>query len=277
MKCEEIIDRLEEDYPLECAEEWDNPGLLAGRRGREVKKIFVALDADEAAIRQAVEWGADMLITHHPLLFHSINQVTDDTFIGRRILALIENDISYYAMHTNFDVLGMGRLNRKILHLQNTRVLEVTRENDGVLEGIGRIGDLPHPMTLRETAEFVRRQFGLEAVRCYGLEQDEGRGTEERVKVTRVAVCGGSGKSVVEKALQEDAQVLVTGDIDYHTGIDAMAQGLFIIDAGHYGTESCFISFMVRKLTALFPDCEVKGARILQPFRMVGEVFPEED
>lgn len=277
MRCEEIVDRLEEDYPLECAEEWDNPGLQVGRRNRVVKKIFVSLDADESSIRQAVEWGADMLVTHHPLLFRSINRVTDDTVNGRRILALVENDISCYALHTNFDVLGMARLNRKILQLRNTRVLDVTRENDGVLEGIGRIGDLPKPMTLRETANFVRQQFGLEAVRCYGLEQDEGRGSEERILVTKVAVCGGSGKSVVEKAIQEGAQVLVTGDIDYHTGIDAMAQGLFIIDAGHYGTEYCFIDFMTRKLKALFPDCEVKGAKIIQPFRLVGDVYPEED
>ena len=272
MNCEEIIARLEEEYPLDYAMEWDNSGLQVGRRSREVRKIFVALDATEETISEAVEYGADLLITHHPLLFHSIRQVNDDTFTGRRILALIENEITCYAMHTNFDVLGMGGMNRRQLGLEHCRVLDVTRENEGVEEGIGRVGELKEPMTLQETARFVRNSLHLQSVRCYGLPEEtaeDENGSSETPLIRRAAICGGSGKSVVQAAIREGAQVLVTGDIDYHTAIDALSQGLHIIDAGHYGTESGFIEYMVQKLTRLFPDCEVRGAQIRQPY---GEV-----
>ena len=272
MRCEEIIQRLEQGYPLSCAEEWDNPGLQVGRRNREVRKIFVALDATEQTIREAVEWGADLMITHHPLLFHSIKQVNDDSFIGRRIITLIENDVNCYAMHTNFDVLGMAELNENQLNLQNAHVLDVTRENEGVEEGIGRVGDLEEPMTLYDFSVTVRRAFGLSTVRCYGLkelEENEEESGDDGLLVSRVAVCGGSGKSLIDRAIDEGAQVLVTGDVDYHSAIDAMARGLYIIDAGHYGTEYCFIDYMVKKLTKLFPECKVRGAKIIPPFTVI--------
>ncbi|MDO4621542.1 MAG: Nif3-like dinuclear metal center hexameric protein [Eubacteriales bacterium] len=271
MRCEEIISRLEEEYPLGCAEEWDNPGLLVGRRNKEVRRIFVALDATEDTIRQALEYHADLMITHHPLIFRSIKQINEDTFIGRRILTLIENEISLYAMHTNFDVLGMAALNEKQLRLENCRVLEVTMDTDGIEEGLGRIGDLPEPMTLAGCAAYVRKRLDVPEVRCYGLddEQESLKNPDDVPLVSRVAVCGGSGKSVVSSAIEEGAEVLVTGDIDYHTAIDALAQGLYIIDAGHYGTEYVFIEYMKKKLKKLFPECECKGARIVQPFTSV--------
>lgn len=276
MNCEEIIARLEEEYPLDYAMEWDNSGLQAGRRNREVRKIFVALDATEETISEAVEFEADLMITHHPLLFHSIRQVNDDTFTGRRILALIEHEITCYSMHTNFDVLGMAGMNRRQLGLEHCRVLDVTRENEGVEEGIGRVGELKEPMTLQETARYVRNSLDLQSVRCYGLSgEDNGEDAAEgsvddgKELIRRVAVCGGSGKSVVQAAIREGAQVLVTGDIDYHLASDALAQGLYIIDAGHYGTEYGFIDFMVQKLSRLFPDCQVKGAVVRQPYLTV--------
>lgn len=266
MRCDEILKKLEEEYPLDCAEEWDNPGLLVGRRNREVHRVLVALDATEETIREAIDAEADLLITHHPLLFHSIRQVNDDTFTGRRILALIEHEISYYAMHTNFDVLGMAYINEKQLDLQDTHVLDVTRESNGVMEGIGRVGFLPEPMPLNDVAEYVRERMGLDAVRCYGPEQKEGA---EDALISRVAVCGGSGKSMIDPAIEEKAQVLVTGDIDYHTAIDALARGLCIIDAGHYGTEYAFISYMKKKMEKLFPELTVTGAKIHPPYQVI--------
>lgn len=266
MRCDDILKKLEEEYPLNCAEEWDNPGLLVGRRNREVRRVLVALDATEETIREAIDAEADLLVTHHPLLFHSIREINDDTFIGRRILTLIEHEISYYAMHTNFDVLGMAHINEKQLDLQDTHVLEMTREIDGIVEGIGRVGYLPETMTLTDFAEYVRTRMGVEAVRCYGPEQKEGAG---ETLVSRVAVCGGSGKSMIDAAVEEKAQVLVTGDIDYHSAIDALANGLCIIDAGHYGTEYVFISYMKKKLEKLFPELIVKGAKIRQPYQVI--------
>lgn len=108
MKCSEIIRVIEASYPREAALDFDNVGLLAGRTDREVSRVYIALDATDAVIEEAAAWGADMLITHHPLIFSPLKRVTDEDFVSRRVLKLIQNDISYYAMHTNYDVLGMA-------------------------------------------------------------------------------------------------------------------------------------------------------------------------
>ncbi|MDO4489734.1 MAG: Nif3-like dinuclear metal center hexameric protein [Lachnospiraceae bacterium] len=257
MKCNEIIRRLEEEYPVSAAESWDNPGLLVGRADREVKKIFVALDVTDETLEQAILSGADLMITHHPLIFGSLKQVNDQSVIGRRVLGLIEHQISYYAMHTNFDVRGMADINEQQLGLTGTEVLEVTGENNGKPEGIGRVGELPEEMTLKALSASVKAGMGIPSVLLYG---------DEEKRVRRVAVSSGSGKSMVPAAMKAGAQVLVTGDVDYHTAIDAVACGLHIIDAGHYGTEYCFIAFMKEKLQQLFPELTVSGAEICFPF-----------
>ena len=260
MKSEEIIRLLERDYPLSCAEEWDNPGLLLGRRDREVKKLLVSLDITDQTVEEAAAFGADMIVSHHPLIFKGLKKIHDGDFLGRRILNLAERGIVCYAIHTNFDVRGMADLNEQQLELQNTEVLLVTGEKDGKPEGIGRVGELVRPMSLGELSGQVKKAMGLPALRCYG--------DPERV-VSRAAVSGGSGRSVVPDALRAGAEALITGDIDYHTAIDAAAQGLAILDAGHYGTESVFIPYMVKKLGKLLPDCQVKGMEIRQPFSIL--------
>ena len=112
MECSEITALLEQEYGKEYACDWDNVGLLAGRRDKEVKKILLALDATDEVVECAVEGSYDMLITHHPMIFGSIKRVTDEDMVGRRLLSLIRNDISYYAMHTNYDTRGMADLKK---------------------------------------------------------------------------------------------------------------------------------------------------------------------
>ena len=102
MKCREIIEILETLAPKSCACDWDNPGLLAGRMDKDVKKILLTLDADDAAVERAKEIGADMLLSHHPLIFKPVKHVSDEDFIGRRLVSLIQEDVSYYAMHGGY-------------------------------------------------------------------------------------------------------------------------------------------------------------------------------
>ena len=124
MTCGEIIAQIEKDYPTSCALEWDNVGLLAGRMDKEVKRVYIGLDATDPVIREAADKGADLLLTHHPLLFHGINRVTDQDFLGNRVLNLIRSDISYYAMHTNYDVVRMAQLAAARLGWKGARPLE---------------------------------------------------------------------------------------------------------------------------------------------------------
>ncbi len=168
MKAIEIIKSIEKKYPVSFAESWDNSGFLVGDADWEVKKIFLALDVTDETLEMAVKAGADMMITHHPLIFSGMKQVTAGNFIGRRLIKLIENHICYYAMHTNFDVLGMADLSADLLNLKDRQVLEVTWQEEGRSEGIGRVGKLPREMTLEECGKFVKKQYRLPFVKLYG-------------------------------------------------------------------------------------------------------------
>ena len=230
MKCSEICALIEQEYGTEYACDWDNVGLLAGRSTKEVKKILLSLDATDEVVRMAVEGGYDMLITHHPMLFSAIKRVTDQNMNGRRLLELIHNDISYYAMHTNYDTRGMADLAARLMGLTECAV--------------------PHPMTLRECGEQVKVAYGIPNVRLFG---------DPDTQVSLVGICPGAGKSTMPLALGFGCDVYITGDIDHHTGIDAVDQGMCIIDAGHYGVEHIFMedvkAYLEKVLTGVHMDC----------------------
>lgn len=259
MLCRDIIQIIEEVYPREAALEFDNVGLLAGRSDREVRKVYVALDATDEVIENALNAGAEMLVTHHPLIFSPMKKITDEDFIGRRLVKIIREDLSYYAMHTNYDVLGMADLAGKILGLRDPEVLDETMKVNGETEGIGRVGSLERKMTLEECSAFVKHKLKLDHVKVFGnMERD----------VTRIAVAPGSGKSEISSALNKNADVLVTGDIGHHEGIDAVERGLAVIDAGHYGTEYIFIEDMKAFLKKNIPGISVVAAPVIHPFRI---------
>lgn len=260
MQCKEIMQVIEAAYPRSAALDFDNVGLLAGRAGKEVNRVYLALDATDAVIDRAIEAGADMLITHHPLIFSPMKRVTDEDFIGRRVVKLIQSDIAYYAMHTNYDVLGMATLSEKILGIKNSQVLDVTMCEDGNEEGIGRVGDLEKPMTLEECCVYVKHKLKLGSLKVFG----DMNGT-----VSRLAVSPGSGKSAVTPAIAKGADVLVTGDIGHHDGLDAVEQGLAVIDAGHYGTEYIFIDDMKHFLEDKLPVLDVMTTPIIHPFQVI--------
>ena len=259
MLCKEVMDILEENYPADYALDWDNVGLLVGRDDKEVRRIYVALDADDETIEAAVRWKADMLVTHHPMIFSGLKRINNLDFIGARILKLVQNDISYYAMHTNYDVLGMAELSGRKMSLEDPEVLEVTRDGEQP-EGIGRVADLASPAPLREICWSVKDRFHLGAVKVFG-DMDQ--------PVSRIAISPGSGKSMIKAALDKKADVLITGDIDHHTGIDAVAQGLAVIDAGHYGIEHIFIEDVKEYLKEKLEGVEVQAAPVRHPFQIV--------
>lgn len=261
MQCQNIIDVLEQHSPTSCALEWDNVGLLAGRRDKTVKKLLIALDATDAVIEEAVRGGVDMLLTHHPLIYSARKTINTDDVIGRRLVKLLRNDISYYAMHTSFDVRGMAQLSERKLKLSDTFVLEQTGINEaGEAEGIGRCGYLPEPMTLEMLAEYVKKCFELDHVRvCGDLKQN----------ICLVAISGGSGKSMVSAALKKGVQVLISGDFDHHTVLDAVADGLCIIDAGHHGTEKMFVPYMEQYVKQHCKEIEVMSMVEAAPFRVL--------
>ena len=258
MLCKDIIHIIERTYPRQAAMEWDNVGLLVGRTDKEVESILVALDLTDEVLEEAIESKVDMIVTHHPLIFAPLKKITNEHFIGNRVVKLLQHDISYYAMHTNYDVLGMAQLAGDMFGLDSTEALEVTDVESA--EGIGRIGDLETEITLKKCCEQVKDSFSLSAVKVFG---------DMNKEIKRVAISPGSGKSMLKAALAKKADVIITGDIDHHEGIDAVAQGTAVIDAGHYGLEHIFIKDMTEYLRDNLSEVTVEKVAITHPFQII--------
>lgn len=256
MKCSDIICLLEENFPLKYAAAGDKTGFAVGDREKEVTHIYVAVDASEETIEAAIRAGADMLLTHHPMLYAPLQTVTADTFNGRRVIKLIENGICYMSTHTNYDSCKMADLAAERLQLSECQVLEELA--DGL--GLGKIGTLPREMTLKECALYVKEKFQIPSVRFFG---------DGEKKVRTAAVCPGSGRSVLGSCHAKGADVFITGDVDHHTGIDQVDDFLPIIDAGHYGIEHIYIEDMYHFLQKKCPDLKISKAEIRHPFETV--------
>ncbi|MCD8327014.1 MAG: Nif3-like dinuclear metal center hexameric protein [Lachnospiraceae bacterium] len=257
MTCKEVTQWLEQLSPVSFAEEWDNVGLLVGRPERNVERVMLCLDVTENIIEQAVNGDVDMIVSHHPMIFRPLKRVTGEDVFQNRILRLIQADICVYAMHTNFDVMGMADEAAERLELLDSQVLQVTYEDEIATEGIGRVGQLMEPMTLQDVALSVKRAFHVGTVKVFGDAADI---------CCTVAICPGSGKDLASDAVKSGADVYVTGDIDHHTGIDLVAQGVNVIDAGHFGIEKLFKPYMKDYLARMLPQLAVIQAREEEPF-----------
>jgi len=260
MQCKELIGKIEAVYPKSAALPRDHVGLLCGRSEKEVGKVFVALDATDLIIKEAIEAEVDMLITHHPMFRSGIETITDLDYTGRRLLQLIKHDICYYAIHTNYDVLALSDIVADLLDLQYQEVLWDTFAQEGEVHGIGRIGELYNPCKVSDCCNFVKEKFELEFVRVFG---DLNR------MVSKVAISPGSGRSTIPYALAKGVDLLITGDIGHHDGLDAIDQGLIIIDAGHYSTECIFMKDMQSFLTEQDFTLDVIVEKIHHPFQTV--------
>ncbi|HCW22511.1 MAG TPA: Nif3-like dinuclear metal center hexameric protein [Lachnospiraceae bacterium] len=260
MLLQEIITQLNEFCSPSLAEDWDNPGLQAGRTDLEVSSVYLAVDATSKVIEDAIRSDCDLILTHHPLLFNGVKHVTDKDYIGKRILTLLQNDMALFSMHTNFDVLAMAAEAADRLGLLDTQVLEVTYEDAISREGLGRIGALPEHMSLEECAQLVREKFAIPHVRFYG-DPDQ--------PLVRCAILPGSGHDEIDLALEKGADVMITGDITHHVGLDAVEKGICVIDAGHYGIEKIFVPYMKEFLEKQMPALEVHTAPEMEPFNEI--------
>ena len=246
----DILSYLESLAPASMKMSWDNVGLLCGRPGKEVRKILVALDPFRNVIDEAVEIGADLIVTHHPLIFRNpLMAVNEDTEAGRCVLTLIENGIAAINAHTNFDLApgGINDVLAEALELKNITVLnpEGTDENGlpyGLLRG-GEIDEQP----LESFLSHVKQKL-----RCDGL-----RYVASGKPVHKVAVGGGSCADEMEEALASGFDTFVTADVKYNQFRSAFELGLNLIDAGHFHTENPAMPILAAKIQAAFPETEV--------------------
>lgn len=229
MKANDIVKIIEDFCPASLAYPWDNVGLLCGDGNKEVKKIFVTLDADIKTVGEAVKKGADMIVSHHPILFSGIKKIDYTSPEGQMIKLLIQNDIPLFAAHTNMDTAKNGINDRlaKMFKLKNVRILEQHTDNETA--GLGRYGDLEKSITFGEFINVCKSILNT-PVRVSG---------DFNTEIKTAAVASGSCSEVIPIAKEKGADVIITGDMKYHDMINMTETGICIIDAGHYPTEIC--------------------------------------
>lgn len=221
----DVLDLVERMAPTSLAEPWDNPGLQVGSPSQEVRKVLVALDPTLKTIKAAAERQVQLVITHHPLLFHPVSRVDINTYPGKVIFEILKSEISLAAAHTNLDAANNG-INQILAELLELKEIEVLKPNEE--SGIGRVGNLEKPVSLLEMAEAVKRVFDAPFVGVAG---------EEETLIRRVAIVGGSGGGFISLASQRGADVLLTGDTAHHQALEARSMGVSLIDGGHFYTE----------------------------------------
>ncbi len=224
-----IADWMAEWADPAWAESYDNVGLLIGHEEEPVDTVVTALDATEGAVDYALSVGAQMLVTHHPLMFRATRRITDADRDGARLLKIIERRLAVCACHTNMDAAlgGTNDLVVERLGLLDVRPLRPIPDAEGA--GMGRIGILPHALTIAEFADLVKKVLEIPAVRVVSAHPE--------TRLYRVALCTGKGMDFYEDAVREQADVFLTGDVVYHEAEEALLRPTAIVDAGHFGTE----------------------------------------
>lgn len=207
------------------AASWDNPGLLLGHRGAQVHRILTALDATEEVIDEAIALGADMIVTHHPMIFGSLKKINDDTRVGKRLLTLAEHKIALFAAHTNLDT-AIGGTNEVLAALLG--LVDVSPV-DGEGENLLRVGYLPEKMSLSAFCSLIKEKLDIPAVRVAAVDPD--------IEVRKIAFCTGSASEYIAAARHLEADAFITGDLTYHKADDARVGTMAVIDAGHFPTE----------------------------------------
>lgn len=236
MKISEVIRITDEICPPELAEEWDNCGWQIKRGDGDVTGVLTAIEVTGAVIDEAVKRGANLIITHHPMIFQGIKSVDVNTVLGNYIIRLINNGISVYSCHTDFDKVEGGNNDYigEALELTDVRCLD---------DGFTRVGNIKGDMTASEFAAFVCRKLNLSerSVRICG---DPGK------RVKKAGWCSGAGADFAEAAAAAGCDVFVTGDVKYHEAREAAEAGrIVVIDAGHFGTEVSFGENMAVRLS----------------------------
>ena len=250
----DIVAYMETIAPQRKKESWDNVGLSCGRPDKQVRTILVALDPFEDVAAEAVALGADLIVTHHPLLFYPAYQITSGSAIGRTILTLVQHDIAAFSAHTNLDIApeGVGACLAASLGLEHICVISPTETDEtGKVWGLLRRGTVPE-QPLDSFLAHVKRALCAPGLRYAST----GR------SVHHVAVGGGACADEWKTALEAGCDTFVTADAKYNDFWDARDAGLTLIDAGHFYTENPVCGYLQRILREAFPGVSVQVSRI---------------
>jgi len=240
--CQDILTALEDFAPVSLAYDWDNCGLLAGDKNRNVKNVLVCLDCDLNVLEEAKAKNIDMILSHHPAIFNEVKRFDEEHYNGRLIKTLLQSNICYYAGHTNIDAAKGGlndMLAEKIGLSSPCGVMEKIGENDG----IGRIFELSSPITIEALCQKIKAGLHTECLSYTG---------ELSKQVKKIALCSGGGDSFSSLALDAHCDVYVSGDFHHNKGIECLGDGMSLIDVSHYDSEIIVKEVFARVLTKAF-------------------------
>lgn len=242
-KVKDFYGYLNSIAPFETQEDWDNSGMLVGDMSAEVKKAAVVLDITHEEIKKAKAIGADLIISHHPVIFSPVKSVTK----GSVPYELVASSINALCCHTPLDIAD-GGTNDSLAKLLG---IEVTRTEDPIL----RLGTV-EPTTAENLAGKIAKTLNTKVRYA-----DAGR------KIEKIAICTGAGCSLIEAAGEIDA--FITGDASHHNFLDCIQEGITLIAAGHYETEIVVVPVLVKKLQAQFPDIEIIDIKQENPIKFI--------
>lgn len=238
--------------PFDTQEDFDNAGFLVGDGERNVTRALIALDATKEVIQQAIELKAELIITHHPIIFHPLKKLMADS----PVYLLAQHGISVISAHTNLDKAkgGVNDVLAEKLGLQQVSLLEGGEE-------MGRIGELSHPMEPDSFAQYVKQALDANGLRY----------TVGNRPVQKVAVLGGGGDFALYPAMEAGADALVTGEAKHHILLDAHSSGFTFVDAGHFDTENLVCPALKQRLEQEFPQTEFILADFQNPVLYLGD------
>ncbi len=248
MKIREVVDALEKFAPLPLQEEYDNSGLQVGLTETEVSGALLCIDVTETTVNEAIARGCNLIISHHPLLFHPLKSLSDKSETERCVYRAVQNGITVYSAHTNLDNARYG-VNYKIASVLGLRQIEWL-DSHGDDCGSGIVGLLDKPLPEEAFLDKLKDLFSVNQLRCNGRYGNP---------VLKVAVCGGAGAFLIPKAVACGADVFVTGEIGYHRFFGYDGQ-ILLVEMGHYESEKFTVSLIESVLRKEFPDIRVTVA-----------------
>ncbi len=247
-KVSDVIKAIERIAPLRFQDEWDNSGLQVGFAGDEVGKVLVCLDITEDIVDEALSKGCNMIVSHHPLLFHSLKQVSDCTYQQRCVTKAIKEGIAIYSAHTSLDN-APGGVNHKIAELIGLKNPEWIEPHED--SGSGLIGELPEAMEPEQFLETLKTIFKVESLR-----HSEPAGKS----VKKVALCGGAGAFLMPLAKTLGADCFITGEFHYHDYFES--DGMLLVELGHYQSEQYTQDLLKDILEKAIPGIQIQITEI---------------
>lgn len=250
---------LEQIAPFRLAEDWDNVGLLVGRRDQDVHKLMTCLTVTPESAAEAIDAGAELIVSHHPMPFLATKRITDETTVGQILLDLIAAGIAVYSPHTGFDSAAQGVNERLAAGLELCDVKPLAPHAEG--QGTGRFGSLPAPVTLAALAERLKRFLKIERLQIVGK--------PERL-VGTVAIGCGAADELLDLAHANRCDAMVLGEARFHTCLEAEARNIALLLPGHFASERFAVERLAEVLARKFPDVDVWASRKeVEPLRWI--------